>query len=712
MNPIALVVLALVPAGGPAAPSCMEAALPEIRAAATRADSIALGERYLQQPPGGDQACGRLLAGYLLGMTSTPAEDDWQHRQQAADLINAALRNAPDESRLYLALGVTLYSRQSRTDAARAFDRALERRDKGVPLTAREIAIVYYVRGLIYQDQWRDWRSYGDLKATGIGQWRCSQSEAPGSDNFTSSAVDYSWLIPIDQLCPERFAENMAVYFDSRADMKRDALRDLETAFAQAMTTDSTFMAPAEALLSEWVYLRDWDRARPVAEQLVRHFPDDFRPYLYTGLVYHETGRDSAAAIEFGRAARIMPDSVAAVLNDVTDLLRPDQLAALTALDSAGQALALAALWSSLDPVYFTTINERRIEHVARVTAAGLLFAAPGEYLAGWKSFAGRMWIRYGRPKQIWELATPAGRVVFWDYGKGPDVSFTRGTAYRSYRPTDEAIQYSNALARVSPQTYDPSALFDTTLTLRSQVARMLGPAGKPQLLAYAQWPDSLGEGADAGLTLLDMMYQPVAQWRGRTADHPGLGAELNGMAAGEYSLTIEVWDHARGRLYRLRDTVSTLSIEDSTFAVSDLLLVQDVASPRGDNVTSRRELTLTPLYGGIVQRGVPVGLVWEIYHLTGPAEGRVRYRVVLEVLDAGRQPVFARVLRGVGIKGEQRPASRIAYETSRPMVDRRAVEWLELTSDLKPGDYRLVMHLIDGESGREIVRERRLRVE
>jgi GWxTD domain-containing protein len=712
MNPIVLFALALVPAGRPMAAPCMEAALPEIRAAATRADSIALAERYLREPPGGSQACGQMLAGFLLGMTSTPAEDDWQHRQRAADMINAALRNAPDEGRLYLALGVMLYARQSRTDATRALDRALERQDKGVPLAPREIALVYYLRGLIAQDQWRDWRSYGELKATGEGQWRCSSDDAQARENFTGSATDLTWLVPVNQMCPERFAENMAVYFDSRADMKRDALRDLETAFTAAIATDSTYLEPAAALLGEWVYLRDWDRARPVAEQLVRHLPEDYRPHLYLGLIYHETGRDSAAAIEFGRSSLRMPDSVAAVINDVSDLLRPEQLTALNALDSAGRVMAVAALWSSLDPLFLTTLNERRVEHYARVAAAALMFGSTAEHVPGWATFAGRVWVRYGRPKQIWELAAPAGRVVFWDYGRGPDVSFTRGTAYRGYRPTDEAVQYANALSRVSPQTYDASALFDTTMMLQSQVARMLEPSGKPQLLAYAQWPDSLGEGADAGLTLLDLSYQPVAQWRGRTADRPGLSAELNGMAVGSYSLTMEVWDHVRARLYRVRDTVSTLPIEDSTFAVSDLLLVSDVSSQHGDNVTSRRELTFTPLYGGIAARGAPVGLVWEVYHITGPAEGRVRYRVVLEVLDAGRQPVFARVLRGVGIRGEQRPASRIAYETSRPMVNRRAVEWLELTSDLKPGEYRLVMHLIDGESGREVIRERRLRVQ
>ena len=42
MNPIALLVLAVAPAARPAAPSCMETVLPEMRAAASRADSIAV----------------------------------------------------------------------------------------------------------------------------------------------------------------------------------------------------------------------------------------------------------------------------------------------------------------------------------------------------------------------------------------------------------------------------------------------------------------------------------------------------------------------------------------------------------------------------------------------------------------------------------------------------------------------------------------------
>lgn len=688
---------------------CLEPEVGHLHAAATRADSIALADAYLAAPPGGRRACAEFLAGYLYGMTSRSAEDDWRHRQRAIELIESALRGVGDQPQLYLALGTLLYHRQSRTDALRTLDRAFDRREGGeVPLTARETALIHYTRGLIQQDFWRDWRSYGQLKSTAAGQWHCGNYQSPEQANFTSSANDFGWLVTVNQLCPDRFAENMRQFFDARADMNRDAYRDMTAAFQTALATDSTFFAAAEALLGEWTYLEAWEEVEALARTLGARFADEYRPLLYLGLALHETGRDSLAAPAFARAFGRMPDSIAAVFDDVEPLLRPDQLAAMAEIDTVGQQQVRVAFWNSLDPLYLTTVNERRVEHYARVVAAGLLFTSPALREPGWDSFAGRIWIRYGRPQHMWELQMPNGRVVFWDFGPGPDVTFQRGFNARSYRPTDEAMQISNALSRTSPQSFSAGALFDTVLPLPAQVARTLGPGGAPQLLVYAEWPDSARTEAEAGLTLLDAMYLPVAQWRGGRPNRPGIGAELNGMAAGAYSLTVEVWDRAARRLYRLRDTVSTLTVTDSAFVVSDLLLAADVRAPDED-VASRRQLAVTPLYGSRIAAGDPVGLVWEVYRLNAAANGRLRYRVTVEVLDAARQPVLARVLRGVGVRGERRPESRIEYETTRPVVDGRAVEWLELTSELKPGEYRIALTLADRQTKQTVTRERTL---
>jgi GWxTD domain-containing protein len=698
-------------AGAQTSNSCVGAALPAIGAAASAADSVALAQGYLADPPGGQTACGELLAGFLLGMNSSPADTAWQARQRATELIERALRTYGDEPRLYLALAVLLHHRQSRTDALRALDRAAERAQRGeAPLSAREVAILHYTRGAIQQDFWRDWRSFGQLDAVSVGQWRCSRDEAPGLDNVSGAGSDMSWLVPVNQLCPELFAENMARYFHPRSDMNRDAQLDMEREFATAWETDTTYWAPAAALLGEYVYAADWERAEALVRRIRSRFPDDYRARLYEGLVLHETGRDSLAALAFAAVRDGVPPELGTALDDIDLLLRPEQQQALQQLDSSRQFAVRMAFWTSTDPLYLTTWNERRIEHWSRVVAAGLMFTSGTLGEIGWASFAGRAWIRYGRPRHLWELPMPAGRVVFWDYGNGPDVSFTRGFGYRSYRPTDQATQYLNALGRSSPHAYTPASIVDSVQPLDAQVVRVLGADRRPQLLVYAAWPETAGPDALAGLTLLDLLYQPVAQWRGRKPERPGIGVELKGMAPGSYALTVEVWDPANRGLHRLQDTVSTMTPRDSGLAVSDVLFVTAVSSPVGDSAASRSQLTVTPMYGTTLAKGDPLGLVWETYASTGPAEGRQRYRVSVEVQNLERRPVLTKLLRRLGGDQGRGAASRIEYESTRPVVGGQTVEWLELTSDLGIGEYRVVLTITD-LTGKAVTRERMLSV-
>jgi GWxTD domain-containing protein len=707
---VAVSLLLVWPARGNAQ-NCVAPALAEMDRAASRADTLALAQRFRENPPGGERRCGELLAAVLQGLGSTPAEGEWQSRQRAADLVESAMRWAGDEPRLYLALANLMYNRQARTDAVRMLDRALERRDHDPALRPREVAFAHYLRGLMHADEWRSWRSYGQIPAIGEGQWRCGRSQGAEAASFSSSSSDYTWLVAVNQMCGDRFAENMAAYFKPLADLKRDEVAAMEAAFARALEADSTYLLPAQALLAEWVYLGDWEKSREAARALQRRRPDDYQTYLYLGLVEHESGNDSLAAVEFGRALTRMPDSVLSAFEDIRMLLVPGQITWLESQDQYTQQMFRAAFWTTLDPLYLTSANERKLEHYARLVAADLMFTSPALAERGSASFAGQIWIRYGRPKHMWELSEPSGRVIFWDLGPGPDVAFLRGAGYRSYRPFDEAVEFANKLAQSSPQIYNTAGLFEPPAPLPAQVVRFLDERGHHELMVNGAWPDGLTAEADAGLTLLDASYQPVAQWRGNVSSDSGLSRSVRGMAAGTYSLTVEVWDRAVRRLYRLRDTVTTLPLDDSTFVASDLLLTGAVAAPDDGEAASRMQLGVTPLFGQTLTAGKAVGLVWETYRLTGERDGRMRYHVTISVLDAGRQPVSTRLLRGLGLAGEPRAQARVEYDGDRPLVNGRTVDWVELSGELGPGQYRIVLRLVDEKTGREVVRERELRV-
>jgi GWxTD domain-containing protein len=688
---------------------CLDQGLGTIAGASTRSDSSALIERFSQSPPGGDRACAGMLSGYLIGMTSSPAEDTWRDRQRGSELLEAALRSFGDEPRLYLAMGVLYHHRQSRTDAFRMLDRAEERADRSaVPLTPRERALIWYRRGLIHQDMWRDVRSYGRIKSTAQGQWHCGKFEQNVRDNFTSGTNDHEWLVGFNFVCPDQFAENMGRYYEPRDPTRVDDLTALEDAFSRALELDPTLVPAVEGLLAEYVYLGEWEKVERVARRLREQMPDDYRSHLFLALVLHETARDSLAGPEFGRAFVNMPEDEARRLDDIAALLTPEQRTWLESTDSSTRRVAATAYWNSLDPLYLTRVNERKIEHYARVVAADLMFTAQTLGERGADTYPGRIWIRYGRPLEMRELEMPTGRVVFWDYGPGPDITFTRGLGYQSYRWTDQGLQYTESLQKTTPQAYEPRTLFDELVPLEHQVVRTLDYQARPQLLIYTGVPADFAPESEAAFVLMDAQFQPAAQWRGKRPEAGGLRAELNQVARGSYSLTVEVWDRARERVGRLRDTITTLAVTDSSFMVSDLLLAGRIApGPGTDDPTSRRELDMDPLYGTTLPAGATLGLYWEMYRFNEP-EGRVETDVHLEVLDAGGRSVFARVLRGVGITGEREPAARVRYQSTRPLLNGRAIGWLEL-GGLSAGEYRIRLRLTDRDSGREVVRERNL---
>jgi hypothetical protein len=146
--------------------------------------------------------------------------------------------------------------------------------------------------------------------------------------------------------------------------------------------------------------------------------------------VLHEQGQDSLAALEYTAARVELPDSAARPFDEVRPLLREDQQKAYDGLDTLGQREVRVAFWTSLEPLFLTTWNERRMEHMARVIAAGLLFSSALE-TDRCETFAGLMWIVVGRCG--WEPGSRRGRCS-GTTGRA-DISFVRGWIRAS--PTD-----------------------------------------------------------------------------------------------------------------------------------------------------------------------------------------------------------------------------------------------------------------------------------
>ena len=690
--PVLTILLAL------AAPqTCVDDGLQSLRGVGSRADTLRLGDEWATAAQGGDD-CAEFLAGYVIALTSSASENEWERRQQGAAWLEEAQRNFQDEPRTYLGLGLLLYYRQSRTDARRMFGRAMDRSERATPLTPRERALVHYTRGMIHADFWRDFRSYGELATSSRGQWHCGRYENPVTDNFSGSSADLGWLADLNLLCPELFERNMARYFLPRSNLRRGDLAGLIAEFTLAFATDTTFARPLEALLGDLVYLERWAQADSIVQRLQVAFPDAAEPLLYFALVRHGLGDDRAASIAFSRGFGRMSDEHIRGYGDISQLLPPAQSARYATADTTQQAQFAAAYWNALDPLYLTPVNERRVAHYARVVAADLMFTAAATQVRGRDTFAGQIWIRYGRPLTMREVTLASGRLSFWDYGPGPDIAMTRATAYQGYRPTDAAVEYAESLRRTSPQIYHPT-FADSVEPMGLQLVRSVGTDRAPSLLILAEWPEQLA-GGEGGLVLLDPSYQPAAQWRGPRPESGGIRSELQRVPPGTYNVSIEILDRESRRFARARDTVTAV-VADTGFGVSDLVLARGAGG--SNRAADFAELNLDPRFSPTVRRRGALVVAWEAWLFSGTDV--ISYVVELELQDASRRPVLARILGGVGIGGDREPATRISFQSQRPLANGKTAEWISLGTDLNPGDYLLVMRF--RAHGREIVRER-----
>lgn len=677
--------------------SCPGLVPPALDSATGRADSLAVAERVLAGAHGAAAGCDSAAAAYVMALE---AGEDGQVRQHAADLLAPAFAANDDSPRLFLAYGVLYYYRHSLTDALRILNRAEARVDNATPpLSNHERAVLHYVRGLIYQDYWRDARSLGHLAST--ADINCSAIDDQTSADAVS-AEQQCWYV----------ADSVYAHLWQDQSGQGRYRFNLETDdFEAAMKLEPSWPAPALRLAEDLVYGDEYEPARDVLRRALRDSPDDPDLLATLGAVLHALRRDSLALLAFDSAFTRMTPEARRVYSDIHPLLSHKNEQRLDAADSAHRVASVAEFWRSEDPLYLTPLNERRIEHYARVATANLLFGVPTMGLAGWDTDGGQTWIRYGRPRHMYEEGPPeGGRTTHWFYGPVPHLHFvfTRGLTYRRYRASEATQLTLQRLKFLMPEFGSPALA--TISTLDYQLVRLLGEDGKPQVLVYAAPPEHFMDGSQVGLTLLDDQFRTIASWKGKFRARDGIAANLHDLKHGDYALALEAWDPGQEKLARVRDTVAVPSFSGRTLALSDLLVATHIHGGKG-RVTRRSQLDITPSYGLTLRAGARIGLYWEIYGLTPDSAGTWRYEVSVEV-KRGREGFAARIANGISnIFGHAEHGTKLQYTATLPRDSSadRAVEWLELAGVSRPGVYHLHVRVRDLVAGTEREGERQL---
>lgn len=215
---------------------------------------------------------------------------------------------------------------------------------------------------------------------------------------------------------------------------------------------------------------------------------------------------------------------------------------------------------------------------------------------------------------------------------------------------------------------------------------------------------------------LLDDVRDVDLKWRRKSKDRASndrgdhlVGVQTLTVAPGTYHFAVEVADLIGDGISVFRSTASLGGGED--LAVSDLLLASKI-TPRGDVVTSREDLIISPNPIRYYTPKTPIHVYFEIYNLVKDDFGRTRYRLAYElakpkgrldparfaVLDDSQRLRFEKDLsQTLSTTGDQTRRVEAEYEGETP----DDFTYLEIdVSQIPRGIYALNIEVEDLTSG------------
>jgi hypothetical protein len=293
-------------------------------------------------------------------------------------------------------------------------------------------------------------------------------------------------------------------------------------------------------------------------------------------------------------------------------------------------------------------------------------------------------------------------RTEFWDYGGGPDITFSRLGSSASMDLTSEGRAYVDDLREVFPHRYGMAAR--TVFTLPGQVSRFLSPEyGTLEFEIHTRVPSVLATGErdtlDLGVFFIDSdgLKERVVSRMIHAQETPA--ALRIPLAPSSGTLIVEMFNRRTGQAAALRESVSPLVPELGT-SLSDVMVVTS-AAPDADEV-ARHADWVDPL--PLVQpvEADAVGAYFELY--TELPEGLTSFGLRAEVVDRDTGVATVVPIRPDGERGFQE-----AWERT-PDASGAISEFLTVAlTEVPPGRHMLRVLVEVHGTGTVLVSERDL---
>jgi GWxTD domain-containing protein len=428
----------------------------------------------------------------------------------------------------------------------------------------------------------------------------------------------------------------------------------------------------------------------------------------------------------FTRALTQMDSTETAGYRSIEYLIPPTSIRYYKKMSAHERDSLERKFWSMADLDPTTLVNERRVEHFARVWEANLCYSDPKNERIGWKTDMGETLIRLGRPDEKERMrmggslveATP---VWFWQY---------RTVAYPCTLAFVDQMQSGN-------YTF-PFPNRDNTGSFRLSASKeiaYLNNIRKPEESTLARERKPIGlaaeiyqfrgydDDATAVIAYLTVVAKDSTLHLGqkdrlniRQATHDSLQASVWSQwgseevypqsrdtvltravflhHTGKYQLSTAVEDTAENGFGLVKDTVLFDYFPNDSLSISDLVLTTDSLRNPELGAFWRGGPEETPRPGHVFSESQPIYLYFEIYNLPTDIYRQTSYELsytlqLIKPTESGMRSLISKV-----IPRKKESISMSLHEVGR---SRDLVRVVALgVPELREGSYSLTMRLTD----------------
>jgi len=462
-----------------------------------------------------------------------------------------------------------------------------------------------------------------------------------------------------------------------------------------------------------------------IAKRLAAAQPQRPEAQLYLGLGLHAAGREDEAAAAFERGLALLPPAERAPYLSLEPVMRRKPAEDYETLDAGARERFESLYWRLSDPLYLTDANERRLEHLARVTYADMRFSEPESGLHGWETDRGVIFIRYGPPRRIARFRSPSGLdpliTIVWAYGEqGPAFMFRQPAGFQRARFAGDYHWLATQERYLRPATYDSIPSIPAFFSIPVQLARFRGDSvNEVALEVHAELPlEDLAQGVElqtgemetgffvlnrAGERIVRRVTTEVLTYADVPSKNPVRSWRLLLPPSGQLVAAVEARDAGTWRAAAARASFTPIPFPDDSLSISDILLAHTVR-PLAAEPARRVDFDIDPNPSREYATDQPVHIYYELYGFERDSEGFANYDVALTVRVAKlyREGILAELLGpladawGFTIVGDDRLELRYSREVDVGDRD-RIVEFLSLELERAPaGEYEINLRIRD----------------